>query len=210
MRWLQSGVFYPMMRSHGTDVYREFYYYGKAGEPVYDALVSAVKLRYRLLPYIYATSWQVTHNRSSFMRALPMDFPKDPKVSNMNEEYMFGHAILAAPIVHAQYTSEVKRDAKDANEGWNRDTSKASLSSRDITDFTTKKTTRVYLPAGTTWYDFATGKAYEGGSEVQAHHRSFLHPHVCQSRKHPAAWSRCSVCPGEAVGRPHAHGLSRN
>lgn len=167
VRWLQSGVFYPMMRSHGTDVYREFYYYGKAGEPVYDALVSAVKLRYRLLPYIYATSWQVTHNRSSFMRALPMDFTNDPKVSNMNEEYMFGHAILAAPIVHAQYTSEVKRDAKDANEGWNRDTSKSSLSSRDITDFTSKKTTRVYLPAGTTWYDFATGKAYEGGSEVQ-------------------------------------------
>lgn len=35
-----------MMRSHGTDVYRELYYFGKSGEPIYDALVDAVKLRY--------------------------------------------------------------------------------------------------------------------------------------------------------------------
>lgn len=74
VRWLQFGVFCPMMRSHGADVPREFYWYGKAGEPVYDALVDAVKLRYTLLPYIYSTSWDVTHNRSTFMRALFMDF----------------------------------------------------------------------------------------------------------------------------------------
>ena len=37
---MQFGALCPMMRSHGTDVYRELYYYGKPGEPVYDALVS--------------------------------------------------------------------------------------------------------------------------------------------------------------------------
>ena len=39
VRWLQFGVFCPMMRSHGADVPREFYWYGKKGEPIYDALV---------------------------------------------------------------------------------------------------------------------------------------------------------------------------
>lgn len=38
MRWLQFGTFNPMMRSHGTDVYREIYKFGKKGEPVYDAI----------------------------------------------------------------------------------------------------------------------------------------------------------------------------
>ena len=37
VRWLQFGTFNPMMRSHGTDVYREIYKFGKKGEPVYDA-----------------------------------------------------------------------------------------------------------------------------------------------------------------------------
>lgn len=107
VRWLQFGVFCPMMRSHGADVPREFYWYGKKGEPVYDALVDAVKLRYTLLPYIYSTSWDVTHNRSTFMRALFMDFLGDKQTWNINNAYMFGKAFLVAPVLHAQYTPEV-------------------------------------------------------------------------------------------------------
>lgn len=63
-----------MMRSHGADAPREIFLYGKAGEPVYDALVDAIKLRYSLMPYIYSTSWEVSHRNSTFMRALFMDF----------------------------------------------------------------------------------------------------------------------------------------
>ena len=54
VRWMQYGAFSPMMRSHGTEVPREVFHYGQAGEPVYDALVEAIKLRYNLLPYIIA------------------------------------------------------------------------------------------------------------------------------------------------------------
>ena len=77
----------------------------KKGEPVYDALVDAVKLRYTLLPYIYSTSWDVTHNRSTFMRALFMDFLGDKQTWNINNAYMFGKAFLVAPVLHAQYNS---------------------------------------------------------------------------------------------------------
>lgn len=79
------------------------------GEPIYDALVDAVKLRYTLLPYIYSTSWDVTHNRSTFMRALFMDFVNDKQTWNVNDEYMFGKAFLVAPVLHAQYTPEVQQ-----------------------------------------------------------------------------------------------------
>lgn len=105
VRWLQFGVFTPMMRSHGADAPREFYYYGKSGEPIYDALVSAVKLRYSLLPYIYSTSWEVSHNQSTFMRALFMDFINDRNVYDIKDEYMFGKSLLVAPVTEPGNTS---------------------------------------------------------------------------------------------------------
>ena len=99
VRWMQFGLFCPMMRSHGTEVYRELYYYGKEGEPVYDALLSAVKMRYRLLPYIYSQSWQVSKKGDSFMRALMMDFKDDKNVWDNGREYMFGHNLLVCPVL---------------------------------------------------------------------------------------------------------------
>lgn len=165
VRWLQFGVFCPMMRSHGADVPREFYWYGKAGEPVYDALVDAVKLRYTLLPYIYSTSWDVTHNRSTFMRALFMDFLNDKQTWDINNEYMFGKAFLVAPVLHAQYTPEVQQKSLKENEGWNRD-HKATVDTPVLTDFTQPKSMEVYLPADTRWYNFWTNEAVEGGQKL--------------------------------------------
>ena len=165
VRWLQFGVFCPMMRSHGADVPREFYWYGKAGEPVYDALVDAVKLRYTLLPYIYSTSWDVTHNRSTFMRALFMDFLNDKQTWNVNNAYMFGKAFLVAPVLHAQYTPEVQQKNLKENEGWNRD-NKKTIETTLFADFTQPKSMKVYLPADTRWYNFWTNEAVEGGQNL--------------------------------------------
>ncbi len=165
VRWIQQGVTTPMMRSHGTEVPREFYYYGKAGEPVYDALVGAVKLRYKLLPYTYSTSWQVHKNQASFMRALPMAFPEDKNVWNNGEEYMYGSEILAAPVLHAQYTDEVKKEVS-AEDGWNKNEGVTDVASLESVDFSATKEYKVYLPKGTTWYDLETGQRYDGGQDV--------------------------------------------
>lgn len=165
VRWLQFGVFTPMMRSHGADAPREFFYYGKAGEPIYDALVDAVKLRYKLLPYIYSTSWQVTKNNSTFMRALFMDFLNDKNVYDIKDEYMFGKSLLVAPIVDAQYTPElIQKDLKE-NEGWSRDSRVAAEVPKNV-DFTGTKMAPVYLPAGTIWYDYWTNVIYLGSQVV--------------------------------------------
>jgi alpha-D-xyloside xylohydrolase len=164
VRWMQQGVFTPMMRSHGADIKREIYFFGKKGEPIYDAIENAIHLRYSLLPYIYSTSWEVTNKQSSFMRALVMDFANDKKVWDMNNQYMFGKSILVAPIINAQYTPEkiVKVNEMD---GWNRRDNKDN--NQDITvDFTEKKTTKVYLPAGTVWYDYWTNEKHNGGQEI--------------------------------------------
>ncbi|WP_283686986.1 TIM-barrel domain-containing protein [Dysgonomonas sp. Marseille-Q5470] len=165
VRWLQFGAFNPMMRSHGTDTPREIYCFGTKGEPIYDAIEKTINLRYALLPYIYSTSWEVTNKQSSFMRALVMDFPNDPKALDLNDEFMFGKSILVAPIVKAQYTPE-KIVKVNEEEGWNRDQAK-DADGNMVVDFTAKKRTQVYLPAGTTWYDFWTNQQYKGGQRIE-------------------------------------------
>lgn len=166
VRWMQFGLFCPMMRSHGTEVYRELYHYGEPGEPVYDALLSAVKMRYQLLPYIYSTSWQVSHNDNSFMRALMMDFKDDKNVWNNNREFMFGNAFLVAPVVNALYTPETA-NVTDEISGW--DNNKKSLYQEGFkADWSAHKTYQVYLPKGAEWFDYWTNQKLQGGQTVTA------------------------------------------
>lgn len=164
VRWLQFGAFNPMMRSHGTDLSREIYHFGQKGEPIYDAIEKTINLRYALLPYIYSTSWQVTNKQSSFMRALVMDFAHDKKVLDINDRFMFGKSILVAPIVNAQYTPE-KIVKSNEVEGWNREANNGK-SQLAAVDFMQLKTTSIYLPEGTVWYDFWTNDQLAGGQEL--------------------------------------------
>lgn len=123
-----------------------------------------IGLRYSLLPYIYSTSWDVSNRQSSFMRALMMDFVDDRKVWDINDEYMFGKSILVVPIAHAQYTPEAVVKVSE-EEGWNRDGAKKTKTDVAV-NFTEAKSTKVYLPAGTLWYDFWTNEKYDGGQEI--------------------------------------------
>ncbi len=54
LRWFQFGCFLPMCRSHGTDTPREPWHFGEPGTPIFDALLRFLRLRYRLLPYLYS------------------------------------------------------------------------------------------------------------------------------------------------------------
>jgi len=166
VRWMQFGLFCPMMRSHGTEVWREIYHYGKPGEPVYDALLSAIKMRYQLLPYIYSTAWQVSQNDDSFMRALLMDFKEDAKTWDNQREFLFGRSMLVAPVVEALYTPEVANPTNEIS-GWDRNNKK--LYQEGFTaDWTAKKTYDVYLPQGAQWYDYWTNERLDGGQTVKA------------------------------------------
>ena len=152
VRWMQFGAFAPMMRSHGTDVYREVYHYGKPGEPVYEALVDAIRLRYRLMPYTYSLAWQVSQHNDSFMRALFMDFRGDKKTWNNNTEFMYGRSLLICPVLHPLYTKEQVE--------WNSD------KDYPVVDWTAEKHYDVYLPAGAKWYDYYTHACHDGGQTI--------------------------------------------
>ena len=163
VRWMQYGLFCPVFRSHGADAPREIWQFGQKGEPVYDAIEKQIRLRYRLLPYLYSTAWQVTSNNQSYLRPLFSDFSADKKVWDLTDEFMFGSSILAAPIVEAQYTQE-KIIREDAMTGWER--KEVSGESAAQADWGETKTATKYLPKGANWYDFWTGKLYKGGQNV--------------------------------------------
>lgn len=164
VRWMQFGAFTPMMRSHGADIKREIYYFGNRGETVFDAVEDAIKLRYSLLPYIYSTSWDVSRHNSSFMRPLMMDFPKDRNGWDCGDQFMFGRNILVAPVVKANYTSEKIIDI-DENTGWNRQENAGNDAVAEM-DFMTPVNTDIYLPAGTSWWDFETNEIHKGGKKI--------------------------------------------
>ena len=164
VRWMQYGLFCPVFRSHGADAPREIWQFGKKGEPVYDAIEKQIRLRYRLLPYLYSTAWQVTSNNDSYMRPLFADFAHDKTVWDMTDEFMFGRSILAAPIVDPQFTEE-KIIRTDAMTGWDRNDNSDGGTVGHV-DFTATKIAVKYLPKGATWYDFWTNKQYKGGQRV--------------------------------------------
>ena len=102
VRWFQFGTFLPTMRTHGTRKFNEVWSYGPQAEPI---LEKYLKLRYRLMPYIYSLGWFTHQTGAPFMRALFMDFPADSKVFDLRDEYMFGPALLVAPVVEQGATT---------------------------------------------------------------------------------------------------------
>ena len=166
IRWMQYGLFCPVFRSHGADAPREIWQFGKKGEPVYDAIEQTIRLRYRLIPYLYSTAWQVTSNNGSYLRPLFSDFATDRNVWDMTDEFMFGNSILAAPVLDPQYTQE-KVIREDAMTGWDRKDVRGKMDDGRSIDWSATKTVTKYLPKGALWYDFWTGKQYRGGQRLE-------------------------------------------
>jgi alpha-D-xyloside xylohydrolase len=97
-RWFQFGAFSPIFRSHGEVIKREIFELSPPGSPTYRSMAWYDRLRYRLLPYIYTLGADSYFKDGTIMRALVMDFATDRKTWEIDDEYMFGPAFLAAPV----------------------------------------------------------------------------------------------------------------
>ena len=100
-RWTQFSCFCPMMRFHGDQTPREIWQFGAQDDAQgdYNNILRYIRLRYRLLPYLYSTAHQVVSNDATFMRAMPVAFEDDAQCVNVIDQYMFGRAFLVAPVV---------------------------------------------------------------------------------------------------------------
>ena len=93
-RMFQLGTFCPIFRSHGSETPREIWRFGDFT----PALVKFDNLRYRLMPYIYSLAHQVTANGYTIMRGLPMDFESDKNTYSIDDQFMFGPALMVCPV----------------------------------------------------------------------------------------------------------------
>ncbi|GHT42415.1 alpha-xylosidase [Bacteroidia bacterium] len=98
LRWFEAATFMPMLRVHGRSTNTEFWNFGDNVERI---ALKYLNLRYRMLPYIYSQAAAITFNGSTLMRPLVMDFPTDVKALEQKSEFMFGPALLVAPVVAA-------------------------------------------------------------------------------------------------------------
>lgn len=144
-RWLQYAAFLPMLRSHGTDVAREIWRFGDAGSMFYDAIAGCIRLRYRLMPYLYSMAAAVTFDGTAMVRALGLEFPEDIQTHGVVDEYMFGRSLLVCPVVQPMYFGPRSKPLEKAT-----------------------KTRSVYLPLSANWFDFWSGTIYRGGETVVA------------------------------------------
>ncbi|MCB0070324.1 MAG: DUF5110 domain-containing protein [Caldilineaceae bacterium] len=145
LRWFQLGVFLPMLRAHGTDTPRELWRFGAPGEPVYDALVKFLHLRYRLLPYLYSLAGWTTQSAYTMLRLLAFDFRADPVTYDIRDQFMCGPALLVNPVTTPMHYA---------------------AGSTPVTGVPQSRP--VYLPAGNDWVDFWTDTRHAGGQTITA------------------------------------------
>ncbi|MFT3979472.1 MAG: glycoside hydrolase family 31 protein [Ferruginibacter sp.] len=100
LRWIQFGAFSPVLRTHATKskiMERRIWQFPKH----YEAMKAAIKLRYRLFPYIYTAARQGYDSALTICRPLYVEHPADSAAYRHPDEYYFGSNIIAAPVVAA-------------------------------------------------------------------------------------------------------------
>lgn len=97
-RWIQLGCFSPFFRDHcakGCKAQEPWQF----GEEVLDISRKYINLRYELLPYIYDLMRECECSGIPVMRPLVLEYEKDEKVKNCNDQFMLGDRMLIAPVL---------------------------------------------------------------------------------------------------------------
>lgn len=104
-RWIQLGVFLPFYRNHSAvgTVDQEPWAFGEKFEKINRKYI---KLRYKLLPYLYTLTHRAHEKGTPIARPLFMEFPDDEETYLIQDEFMLGSSILVAPVLEK---SENKR-----------------------------------------------------------------------------------------------------
>lgn len=103
-RWIEFGAFTPIFRVHGTfGEKRQPWLYGPVAE---TAATAAIRLRYELLPYIYAYQRSNNADGIGLVRPLMFAWPDDVAVRNDVNAWLFGEWLLVSPVVEQGQTAK--------------------------------------------------------------------------------------------------------
>ena len=143
VRMFQWATFLPMLRSHGSDTPREIWRFGEPGTKYYDAILKMINLRYAHIPYLYSLAAKQSGS-------LPT-----------GEGGGRGHYSMARLLAFDFPEDTTVLDMKD--EYMFGDFLVCPVTS-PLEE--TKGLRKVYLPKGSLWVDYWTGKTEEGGKWI--------------------------------------------
>jgi alpha-D-xyloside xylohydrolase len=109
-RWLPMGFLSSHSRIHGAPP-TEPWYYGKAFT---DYFRKCAELKYSLMPYVYTQAVESAAHGWPMLRALLLEFPNDPGVWTVEDEYLYGSDILVAPMMEAGTSRNVYLPGEDS------------------------------------------------------------------------------------------------
>ncbi|GIV96760.1 MAG: alpha-glucosidase [Herpetosiphonaceae bacterium] len=98
-RWMEYGAFMPFCRGHSA-IHTERHEPWVFGERVESICRRYLRLRYRMLPYLYSLFWEATQRGSPLLRPLFYHFPDDPATYELHDQVMLGPFLMIAPIYH--------------------------------------------------------------------------------------------------------------
>lgn len=95
LRWLQLGVFSPLMRNHSADHTREQEVYRFAN---WEDMRDSLTVRYGLLPYLYSEFMKAALSDGMYFRPLAFDYPTDDVACRVEDQVMLGSDCMIAPV----------------------------------------------------------------------------------------------------------------
>ena len=105
-RWIEAAVFSPLFRNHSCQGTRRQEPW-QFGDEVVSIYRKYVKLRYRLIPYLYDLFYQGEKTGLPVMRPLVLHYPDDPQTYNLNGEFLVGENLLVAPMLEQGATKKM-------------------------------------------------------------------------------------------------------
>ncbi len=96
LRWLEFGIFTPLMRNHAAAGTREQEYFRFADKM--PAFRKMLELRYALLPYLYSEFMKAALEDGSYFRPLSFDYPNDADALNVEDQLLLGEGLMVAPV----------------------------------------------------------------------------------------------------------------
>lgn len=97
-RWVQVGCFSPLFRNHANILTRDQEPWA-FDEQTLSINRKYIKLRYKLIPYLYDLMWQCENSGLPVMRPLVLQYSQDTLVHELNDEFLLGDHMLVAPVV---------------------------------------------------------------------------------------------------------------
>ena len=98
VRWFELASFLPLFRTHCSfdDPPREPW---MAAKGLIAAVRSHLRLRRRLMPYLYTTTWQASHTGAPPVRPLLWEDERDPRLARVDDAFFVGDDLLVAPVL---------------------------------------------------------------------------------------------------------------